>query len=273
MPTVSQVWIGRPLRRNIRTSSAHARPLAATTSIWNIHAGAPAVTQPTAGLSTTALAMRLQTAGPPSTASRTVKPATSVLPTSHLSESARPPLELAHRAIEIAGPEIRPEGRRDHQLSVGNLPQEKVRDPHLAARADQQVGIGNVRGIEGPADILLRDVVSLEVASLNLARQRAERVEQLVAAPVVERHQHGQPGVVPRLVHHVIDAPTDAGWHSVRPAEDTEPSVARHQRGKLRVDRALEDIHEGRDLVQRTAPVLRRDRVEREVAVPDRVVL
>src|SRR2546428_10282296 len=132
--------------------------------------------------------MPLQTAGIPSTAWRRVTPATSVLPTSHLSESARPPLELAHGAIEIARPEIRPEGRRDHQLSVGNLPQEKVRDPHLAARADQQVGIGNVRGIEGPADVLLRDLVSLEVASLNLARQRAERVEQLVAAPVVERH-------------------------------------------------------------------------------------
>src|SRR2546422_1720039 len=230
MPTVSQVWIGRPLRWNIRTSSAHARPLAATTNTWNIHVGAAAVTQTNVGISTTALAMRLQTAGTPSTASRAVKPATSVLPTSHLSESARPSLELAHGAIEIAGPEIRPEGRRDHQLSVGNLPQEKVRDPHLAARADQQVGIGNVGGIEGPADILLRDVVSLEVASLNLARQRAERVEQLVAAPVVEGHQDGQPGVVPGLVHHVLDATMYTGRHPVRPAEDREPNLARQQR-------------------------------------------
>ena len=41
--------------------------------------------------------------------------------------------------------EIRPERRRDDQFGVGNLPEQKIADAHLAAGADEQVGVGNVR--------------------------------------------------------------------------------------------------------------------------------
>src|SRR5207237_263744 len=80
---------------------------------------------------------------------------------------------------------------------------------------------------------------------------------------------HGQPGVVARLVHDVIDPAPDAGRQPVRAAEHAEPGVASHQLRELRVDRPLQEAHEHRDLVDRTAPVFRRERVEREVAESD----
>ena len=104
----------------------------------------------------------------------------------------------------------------------------------------------------------------------DLTRQRPERVDQLVHHSVVERHQHGQPGVVARFVHDVVDAAAHAGRQPVGPAEDAESSVESHQLGQLRVDRPLEQAHEHRDLVGRAAPVLGRERVEGQVAEAQR---
>src|SRR5215472_6179229 len=189
----------------MRASSAHATTLDATTSSWKTHVGAPVVIQTKTGIRTTALATRFH-AGEMVPASRTLTLATSVSATSHLSEPARPALELRDRAVEIRRPEIRPEGRRDEELRVGDLPQEEVGDPHLAAGADQEIGIRDVGGVERFTDVLLGDVLGLELTRLHLAGQRPERVEQLVARAVVERHHHVETGVVAGLVHDVVDA-------------------------------------------------------------------
>src|SRR5258705_3205548 len=253
----------------MRASSRQATALAATTSSWNTHAGPPLVTHTKTGISTMELAMRFQ-AGEMAPAPGTVTRAASVSATSHLSKASRPALELGDGAIEIDGPEIGPESRGHPELRVGDLPQEKVRDPHLAARADQEIGIGDVGGVERLADLLFRDLLGLELPRHDLARQRPERVDQLVPRSVVERHQHGQPGVVACFVYDVVDAASHAGRQSVGPAEHAESSVASHQLGQLRVDRPLEQAHEHRDLVGRAAPVLGRERVEGQVAEAQR---
>src|SRR5262249_49055356 len=115
----------------MRASSAHATTLDATTSSWKTHVGAPVVIQTKTGIRTT-LPTRSH-AGDAAPASRTLTLATSVSATSHLSKPARAALELGHGSIEIGGPEIRPERRRDPELGVGDLPQQEVGDPHLAA--------------------------------------------------------------------------------------------------------------------------------------------
>src|SRR5262245_63620700 len=198
--------------------------VAATTSAWNVHAGAPTVSQTNAGTRTTALAARRQITGPPPALSRIVPSATSTLPTSHLAEASRSLLELGHRLIEIARPEVRPEHGSHQKLRVRDLPQEEVRDSHLAAGTDQEIGVGNVGGVEGTAQLFLGDVLGLQLTGLDLPGERTERVEELVAAAVVEGHQHGQPGVVPGLVHDVVDAAPDARRHPAGLAEDSKPS-------------------------------------------------
>src|SRR5262249_60100421 len=49
---------------------------------------------------------------------------------------------------EVLPPEVGPENVRDPDLGVRDLPQQEVRDPHLAARADEEVGIGLARRVE-----------------------------------------------------------------------------------------------------------------------------
>src|SRR5262245_60546863 len=138
----------------MRPSSRQAATLAATTSSWKTHEGAPIVIHTKTGIRTTALPTRFS-AGETAPASRTLTLATSVSATSHLSESSRPALELGHGPIEVDRCKVRPERGRDPELRVGDLPQEEVRDPHLAARPDQKIGIGHVGGIERLADLLL----------------------------------------------------------------------------------------------------------------------
>ena len=50
--------------------------------------------------------------------------------------------------FERGAVEIRPVGRHEHKLAVGRLPQQEIRQPLLAAGADDQVGIGQIRRVE-----------------------------------------------------------------------------------------------------------------------------
>ena len=50
---------------------------------------------------------------------------------------------LQRRAVEIG-----PIGRHEHQFAIGRLPQKKIRQPLLAAGADDEVGIGQVGRVE-----------------------------------------------------------------------------------------------------------------------------
>src|SRR6267378_432887 len=76
--------------------------------------------------------------------------------TSHPTETPLAALVVGDGAVEIRRPEIGPERRRHPELGVGDLPQQEVRHAHLAARADQQIGIRHALRVERAADVRLR---------------------------------------------------------------------------------------------------------------------
>src|SRR5881296_1472214 len=119
---------GRPACSNRRTSSQSAAALAITTSVLNIQPGALITMSRNTG-SSSALSRRLSTPD-----FRGVSSATLVgIATSHPTEAPVAALVVGDGAIEVGGPEVRPERRRHPQLGVGDLPQQEVRDAHLAA--------------------------------------------------------------------------------------------------------------------------------------------
>src|SRR5262249_49788301 len=62
-------------------------------------------------------------------------------------ETAEPALALAEfldRLFERGAVEVRPVGRHEYELAVSRLPQQEVRQPLLAAGADDEIGVGNV---------------------------------------------------------------------------------------------------------------------------------
>src|SRR6185436_8977452 len=78
-----------------------------------------------------------------------------------VSESTIPLRKLADRLVEVFLLELRPFHRRDPELRVRDLPEQEVRDPKVAARADEQVGIRRIGIVEIPADRLLVDLLRL----------------------------------------------------------------------------------------------------------------
>ena len=63
-------------------------------------------------------------------------------------ETPLAPVIFLDRAFKRCAVEVGPIGRNEHELAVGGLPQQEIRQPLLAAGADDQVGIGQVRRIE-----------------------------------------------------------------------------------------------------------------------------
>ena len=68
---------------------------------------------------------------------------------------ARPPnrrdarLELADRLLQHFLVEVRPVGVKEDELRIGELPEQEIRQAHLAAGADQQIRIGNAVRVRG----------------------------------------------------------------------------------------------------------------------------
>src|SRR5919108_2918878 len=189
---------GRPACSNSRTSSHSAAALAMTTSVLNIHPGALITMSRNTGSSTSALISRLNRPD-----FRGVSSATLVgTATSDSTEAPVAALVIGDGAIEVGGTEVGPERGRHPELGVGDLPQEEVGHPHLAAGANQQIGVRHAVRVERAAHVGLRHRIQRQLAGLHATRERAKGVEQLVAPTVVERHEQGEPGVVLRLAHH-----------------------------------------------------------------------
>src|SRR5919199_4875358 len=168
---------GRPACSNRRTSSHNAAALATTTSVLNIHPGALTTMSRNTGSSTSALSSRRSRPD-----FRGVSSATLVgIATSDSAEAPVAALVVGDGAIEVGRPEVGPERRRHPELGVGDLPQQEVRDPHLAAGADQQVGIRHAVRVQRTVHVGFGHRFRRQLAGLHATREYAKGVEQLVA--------------------------------------------------------------------------------------------
>ena len=69
-------------------------------------------------------------------------------PRDQAAEPALAPAIFGDRALERRAVEIRPIDRHEHEFAVGRLPQQEIGQPLLAAGADDEIGIGQIRRVE-----------------------------------------------------------------------------------------------------------------------------
>ena len=91
-------------------------------------------------------------------------------------EPALSPGIFGDRAFERGLVEIRPMDRHEHQFAVGRLPHQEVRQPLLAAGADDQIGIGNIGRVEISAERVGVDRRGIAFSFRDFARQPLRRV-------------------------------------------------------------------------------------------------
>lgn len=123
---------------------------------------------------------------------------------------------------QVKAVEVGPEAVGDEDLGVGDLPEEEVGDALLAGGADDEVGVGHVRGVEGAGDGGL--VEGLECAGSEeildgtaagvgfggeVGEDGADGVDDLGAGAIVEGQGEGSAGVLGRglrgPLHGVLD--------------------------------------------------------------------
>src|SRR5262249_58334364 len=173
--------------------------------------------------------------------------ATTIRDQKELKESGSPAAEspLAGRVLDqscsqVVLAEVRPRLLDEDELRVRELPEQEVRDPLIARRTDQQIGIGQIWLVQRSGEGVFIDLVRLN-ARLN---EPLRRVGELGPAAVVEGDPEVEPIVRPgsgleirHLVLELLRSPVAA-------AEESDPDALPCQIGQLAVDRLAEDLHQ-----------------------------
>src|SRR5438445_14168 len=110
-------------------------------------------------------------------------------------EAALALLEEGERLEVVALAEVGPQGVGHVHLGVRELPEEEVAEAHLAAGADQEVGIRDVAGAEVPGERAGGDPFRGELAAPDAPRDGARGARDLLAPAVADGEDHGHTGV------------------------------------------------------------------------------
>ena len=155
-------------------------------------------------------------------------------------EAALAPGVFGDRAFERGLVEIGPMDRHEHEFAIGGLPHQEIRQPLLAAGADDQIGIGNIGRIEISAERVGVDRRRIALSFRDFARQPLRRVGDFLPRSVVEGDDQIEPGVVARSVLRLRSAARRCRARARRarrsraPARRRDASVARSLRMKRR---------------------------------------
>jgi hypothetical protein len=158
-------------------------------------------------------------------------------------------VEGGNRLVQRRLVEIGPQPVAEKQLGVCGLPQQEVADPHFAAGADHQIRIGHMGQGHGAVQAGLGN-------GLAARRQRCSRLGNVPAAAIVEAHVENEARVSAVAASACAKPSRTLGDRPARsPTKQTHTVLfeLRHLAGQ----RHGQQLHEARDLIDRTIPVFR----------------
>src|SRR6266540_497624 len=135
---------------------------------------------------------------------------------------------------EVSPAEVRPQHVGDPDLDVGDLPEEEVRDPELAARADQEVGVGLSGGVEVGGERRLVDLRRVPSVGQDVLQEPARRVGDLGPASVVEGDVEEEARVGRGPLHTPLQLPLDVPGQVLGAPDDLEADVVLEEGLELR---------------------------------------
>ena len=155
--------------------------------------------------------------------------------------------------------------RHEDEFAVGRLPHQEVRQPLLAAGADDQVGIGNVRRIEIAAERIGVDRSRIALALRHFARQPLGGAGDFLARSVIEGDHEIELGVGPGQFLGFVQERADIGLQPFPLPDHAHAHAVAMQRRQIVAYEAAEQSEEIADFGRRPRPVLGAERKDRQV--------
>ena len=140
-------------------------------------------------------------------------------------------------------PEVGPEGFGNINLRVGNLPEQEVAHPQLAAGANQQIRVRHPARIEMLGNDFLVDVLRTDPFRLHLACDRTDGIDDLGATAVTQRQHQRQTSVFLQRVDGFGKLILRAGRQFTNPANRCESHIVLVQLLNLLLEVKLEQPH------------------------------
>src|SRR5580693_5559400 len=184
-----------------------------------------------------------------------------------LDDGAKPPFArgvLVERGEEGRVVEIRPQDREEHEFGVGRLPEQEIRQPHFAGGANDEIGVGKASRVEPLGQFVRPDRPSVEAPVANVDRQTPRRLEDFLPPAVIESHREREPVIAGGQGFGLDDEPDDVTREIVPFADDPDPDAIGVEFSEIVANEPLEEAHQHRHLLRRTAPVLRREAIDRK---------
>src|SRR5262245_37845882 len=113
-------------------------------------------------------------------------------------ETSEPTLAAAvfgERLLQDSAVEVGPVGGNEYEFAVGRLPQQEVGEPLLAAGADDEVGIRQIRRVEKAGQRFGRHLLRVGSPGLDLGEETPGSAGDFLAGSVVECNDQHQPVV------------------------------------------------------------------------------
>src|ERR1700761_9635153 len=128
---------------------------------------------------------------------------------SQAAEPALAPGIFGDRALERGLVEIGPMNGNENELAIGRLPHQEIRQPLLAAGADDQIRIGNFRSVEISAKRLIVDRRRIALAFRYLGGEALSGAGDFLTRAVIERDDEMKAIVVAREIFGFLEQRAD----------------------------------------------------------------
>src|SRR5689334_11968416 len=174
-------------------------------------------------------------------------------------EAALAALVRRDRLAEGLGAEVGPERVGEVELGVRELPQQEVGDALLAAGADEEVWLGREGHRQALGEALLGDGCGGVVAAAAVGR-----LQDVPAPAVVGGDGEREPLVARGELLAAADELDDARVEARDVAHDLEADAVLVELADFLLERLEEELHEEGDFVGGAAPVLAREREQRQ---------
>src|SRR5579859_337438 len=170
-------------------------------------------------------------------------------------------LVFEERLEQTCAVEIGPQRFRHENLRVGDLPQQKIAYAHLAAGADEQIGVRQSTRVHVPCEGLFRDRRAVRMPVL-LGQNRVHGVHNFRAAAIVQRHAKHHALVPCRSFHRVANIVLHAFRQFVRAAQKSHADIVFLQERHFLTQILAQQLHEEVYFRFRAAPVFDGKRVQ-----------